>query len=129
MKKLLLLALTAIGLPAYALPTYEPFTEFSNTVATTGSNMVAAVGGVPLGTTPTTGVAYSAASGGVFGGIDLATGGLAAPTGESWTSLNFNGLNLTGTTNGAINGVNIAVINDTNAVIFPASALSSLLPA
>lgn len=129
MKKLLLLAITAIGIPAYALPTYEPFTEFASTVSSSGSNMVAAVGGVPLGTTPTTGVIGSAASGGVFGGIDLAKGGLAAPTGESWTSLNFNGLNLTGTTNGAINGVDIAVINDSTATIFPASALSSLLPA
>jgi hypothetical protein len=129
MTKLLLLAISAGCISADALPTYEPFTEFASTVSSTGSNMVAAVGGVPLGTTPATGVIGSAASGGVFGGIDLATGGLAAPTGESWTSLNFNGLNLSGTTNGAINGVDIGVINDSTATIFPASALSSLLPA
>lgn len=124
MKKLLLLAITAIGIPAYAFPTYEPFTEFSNTVATTGSNMVAAYGGVPLGTTATTHVQYSAATGGVFGGIDLATGGLTAPNGESWTSLNFSG-----TAGAGVAGVDVAVINDSSGTIFSSSALSSLLPA
>ncbi len=127
MKKLLLLTANVACISAYALPTYEPFTEFYNLVATTGSNLVAAVSGVPLGTTPTPGVVGSAATGGVFGGIDLATGGLAAPSGEPWTSLNFRGLNTTGTTNGAYQGVDVAVIS--NSAVFTQSALSSLLPA
>jgi hypothetical protein len=54
LKKLLILAgAAAAGLSAQAFPTYEPFTEFANTVSSTGSNMVAAVNGVPL---PATGI-------------------------------------------------------------------------
>lgn len=127
MKKLLILVMSAACTAAYALPTYEPFTEFNTLVATTGSNLVAAVNGVPLGTTPTTGVVGSAAIGGVFGGVDLATGRLTATNGEAWTSLNFSGINSTGTTNGAYQGADIALINNPN--IFTSTALSPLLPA
>ncbi len=128
MKKLILLAISAASLSVYALPTYEPFTEFNSLVATTGSNIVAATfGGVPLPNAPVTGVVGSAASpGGVTNGIDLATGGLTAPTGEQWTSLNFRGLNSSGTTNGAYQGVDVALV--TNSSVFTYSALSSLLP-
>ena len=51
MKKTILFAIFAAGISAHALPTYEPFTEFYNIIATSGSNMVAiAANGVALGT-------------------------------------------------------------------------------
>src|ERR1035437_6702951 len=111
-KKLLLLAISGACISAYALPTYEPFTEFAPTIALYGTNLVASTNGIPLGTS---------ASGEVDNAIDLATGGYTAPSGEQWGSLNFSGTAGTG-----INGLDIAVIS--NATIFTSSALSSLLP-
>ncbi len=62
MKRILIAAACALSLSAYALPTYEPFTEYSAAATATGTNA-----------------------------IDLATGGFTAPSGESWGSLNFSG--------------------------------------
>ena len=45
MKKLLFLALCTASLSAYALPTYEPFTEYSNLVASAGSSVDLATSG------------------------------------------------------------------------------------
>jgi len=61
MKKVILLALCAASISAFALPTYEPFIEYSNLVSASPTNT-----------------------------IDLCTAGLIAPGGEAWTSLNFN---------------------------------------
>jgi hypothetical protein len=113
MKKILLIALCAASVPVYALPTYEPFTEFASTIASNPTNLVVQNGlGVSIGTN---------ANGSVPGCIDLATGGYTAPGGEQWGSLNFSG---TGTS--ALRGIDIAVISNAN--IFTQTALSSLLP-
>ena len=40
MKKLLLLAISAFAISAYALPTYEPFTEYAALIAASGSSSV-----------------------------------------------------------------------------------------
>src|SRR5665213_2960645 len=55
MKKTLLLAACAVSLSAFALPTYEPFTEYASLVAANSTNS-----------------------------IDLCTSGLSAPNGELW---------------------------------------------
>ncbi len=70
MKKLLLLAFCASWFPAYALPTYEPFTEYSNAIVNTGTNS-----------------------------IDLTTGNFSVTTGnftEQWGGLLFSGTAGTG---------------------------------
>jgi len=115
MKKLLLLAIAAGSITAYALPTYEPFTEFAPVIAANPITLIATtnVGGGALG---------SLANSSIPNCIDLATGGYTAPGGEHWGSLNFSG---TGGT-GLYKGLDIAVISDPT--IFPESALSSLLP-
>lgn len=115
MKKLLLLAAWILPATAFALPTYEPFTEFANLVASRGSNLVAAAQGVPLGTNASAFISHA---------IDLPTGGLTAPTGEPWTSLNFSGLNSTG--GNGFQGLDVAIVS--NSAIFTVSAVSSLLP-
>lgn len=118
MKKLILsilLALTAVS--TFGLPTYEPFTEYGNLVASSGSNLVVTAQGLPIGTN---------ASAFISDAIDLSNGGLVAPDGESWTSLNFGGLNNSGGTSGAYFGLDVGVIS--NSTVFTASALSSLLP-
>ena len=118
MKKLILFALSsALAYSAHSLPTYEPFTEYGNAIATSGSNLVVTAQGHPLGTN---------ASAFVANAIDLSNGGLVTPSGESWTSLNFGGLNSSGATNGADYGLDVGVVS--NSAIFTASALSSLLP-
>jgi len=118
MKKLILFALSsALAYSAHSLPTYEPFTEYGNAIATSGSNLVVTAQGHPIGTN---------ASAFVADAIDLSNGGLVAPSGESWTSLNFGGLNSSGTTNGADYGLDVGVVS--NSAIFTASALSSILP-
>src|ERR1035441_4123961 len=66
MKKLLLLAILAFSISAYALPTYEPFTEYAAAITANG------------------------------GSIDLATNGCIAPSGEPWLNLNFSGTAGTG---------------------------------
>src|SRR5665213_3109453 len=45
MKKLLLIALSVSCLSAYALPTYEPFTEYSNLVTAGGGSVDLATSG------------------------------------------------------------------------------------
>src|ERR1035438_7845257 len=64
MKKLLLLAICIVSISAYALPTYEPFTEFATAIAATGTNA-----------------------------INLTTpgAGWTAPGGEQWGALYFSG--------------------------------------
>jgi hypothetical protein len=110
------LALTAVA--AFGLPTYEPFTEFGNLVATSGSNLVVTSQGVAIGTNASTFIS---------GAIDLPNGDLTDPSGETWTALHFGGLNSSSQTNGAYHGLDAAVIS--NSAIFTASALASLLPA
>ena len=67
MKKLLLLAICTASISVYALPTYEPFTEFASAITASGSNS-----------------------------INLCTGGYLAPSGEAWTSMNYSGTAGTG---------------------------------
>ena len=115
MKKFLLLAISAFAISAYALPTYEPFTEFASTIASSPITMVATTNanGGALGTN---------ANASVPNCINLAIGGYTAPGGEQWGSLNFSG---TGGT-GLYKGLDIAVISNTT--VFTESALSALLP-
>lgn len=117
MKKLILLILGAAVASAYGLPTYEPFTEFGNLVAASGTNLVVATNGIPIGTNAGAYISHA---------IDLTAGGLAAPSGEPWTRLDFSGLNSTGGVSGAYQGLDVAVIS--NSTIFTVSALNSLLP-
>jgi hypothetical protein len=62
MKKIILIATCAASISAYALPTYEPFTEFAAAATATGTNA-----------------------------INLTTGTWTAPSGEPWGALYFNG--------------------------------------
>jgi hypothetical protein len=68
MKKTLLLAACAVSLSAFALPTYEPFTEYAPLVAANPTNS-----------------------------IDLCTSGLSTPDGELWICQPFSGTAGTGT--------------------------------
>ena len=120
MKKLLLIALCmtsgwAACTSTYALPTYEPFTEFAPTIAANPITLVATTNanGGDLGTLANSSIPNC---------INLATGGYSAPGGEQWGSLNFSGTAGTG----LYKGLDIAVIS--NATLFTESALSSLLP-
>ena len=119
MKKLLLIATCSAALSAYALPTYEPFTEFSPTIQSSGTTMVVKTNGVSLG---------AAANSSIPNCLDLATGGYQAPSTEPWGALLFSGtMPSTGTKGVNItNGLDIAVIS--NSTVFTYSALSSLLP-
>jgi len=140
MKRLLIPVLLAVGLAAHALPTYEPLAEFNSLVASNGSNMVCTLNGVALAqaTSGTAGVnnvakfdSYLAQS------IDFSSGGLAAPGGEAWTTLNFAGTNKnllapngsSGVGSATIKGLDVAIIQDTNNVVFPNSGVASVLPA
>ena len=115
MKKLLLFALSACAISAYALPTYEPFTEFAATIAASPVTLAATTNanGGALGTNANSSLPNC---------INLATGGYTAPGGEQWGSLNFSG---TGGT-GLYKGLDIAVISNTT--LFTESTLSALLP-
>jgi hypothetical protein len=62
MKKIILIATCAASISAYALPTYEPFTEFAAAATATGTNA-----------------------------INLTTGTWTAPGGEPWGALYFSG--------------------------------------
>jgi hypothetical protein len=115
MKKIILIATCAAAVSAYALPTYEPFTEFSASIASNGTNMTAQ-------TNSNKGSLGTNANGMVSNCLDLATGGYSAPGGELWTSLAFSG---TGG-NGAYDGLDIALINNSN--IFTTAYLGNILP-
>ncbi len=110
MKKIILIAISAASIPAYALPTYEPFTEYASQIALQGTTYTASSNGVPLGTN---------ASGSVSNAIDLATNGLTAPSGENWTALKFGGTT-------SVTGLDVYVVSNTS--IFTSSGLSSILP-
>jgi hypothetical protein len=110
MKKIILIATCAASISACALPTYEPFTEYASQIASQNSTYVALSNGIALGTN---------ASGSVSNAIDLATNGLTAPSGETWTSLTFSGLAGTGLT-----GLDVCVVS--NSSIFTFSALTNL---
>ena len=97
MNKAMLFATFAATLSACALPTYEPFTEYANQVAANPTNA-----------------------------IDLCSNGLAAPSGELWGSLNYNGKGAASGTE--TNGIDILVTNYL-ASPFTATALANLLPA
>jgi hypothetical protein len=113
-KTVLATVVSLVAASAYALPTYEPFTEYAPVIATSGSNFFV---------TSSTGASEaSVTSGSVLDAIDLTSGLYSAPSGELWTNLNFTG---TGSVN--FHGLNVYVISNTS--IFTASALSSLLPA
>src|SRR3954464_7664545 len=62
MKRIVLIFCSLASVSAFALPTYEPFSEFQPLIAAGGSNS-----------------------------INLCTSGLFAPSGEAWGSLNFSG--------------------------------------
>ena len=139
MKKLVFLIFCAATLRIYSLPTYEPFTEFGNLVATNGSNMVCTANGVVLdqATSGTAGVTNVAPYDPYLTNcIDFSSGGLTDPMGEPWTTLNFAGTNLNGLApngaNGAsvfvVNGLDVAIIQDLKNYVFPNTSLSSLLP-
>jgi hypothetical protein len=115
MKKSILLAIGAFSVSAYALPTYEPFTEFGPTLASSPTTLFVLRNGVSVGTN---------ANSGITNCLDLATGGYTSPGGESWGALKFSGTLGTGV---PLNGLDIAVIS--NATVFPQTTLSSLLPA
>src|ERR1039458_8317750 len=66
MKKFLLLALSALSITAYALPTYEPFTEFAPTFESNPINLLVISNGVYLGTNANSSISNC---------LDLATGG------------------------------------------------------
>lgn len=121
MKKILLLAACGTSLSLFALPTYEPFTEFNSQIPPNSSLVVETYAGTPVGSTAG---AY------LTNCIDLATGGFSAPSGEPWTALLFSGtLNTQGgasVTSLNYRGLDIAVVS--NSTIFPYSSLSSLLP-
>ena len=52
MKKIILIAISAASLSAYALPTYEPFTEFAGQIASSPTNLVVTyANGTPLAPT------------------------------------------------------------------------------
>ncbi|HEY3860999.1 MAG TPA: immunoglobulin domain-containing protein [Verrucomicrobiae bacterium] len=101
MKKILLLALSAVCLPAFALPTYEPFTEYAANIATN-------------------------TAGAQTNSIDLCTAGLIAPGGEPWVCQFFSGTDTNSTTH--IAGLDIQVTNNP-ASAFTAATLANLLPA
>jgi hypothetical protein len=140
MKRILALLISLAGLSVLAYPTYEPFSEYGSLVANNGSNLVC---------TFLNGVVVAQASSGTVGvtnvstydsylsqAIDFSSGGLTAPTGEPWTTLNFAGTNKNGlAVNGAANvssqvlkGLDVAVIQDTKSAVFPNSSVSGLLP-
>ncbi len=62
MKKIILIATCAASISAYAIPTYEPFTEYTAAIAASGSNA-----------------------------IDLCTSGAVLPSGDAWGCLVFTG--------------------------------------
>jgi hypothetical protein len=99
MKKLLIFATCAASLSAFALPTYEPFTEYAANIATNING--------PNGQTNS---------------IDLCTAGLVAPSGEPWLCQSFSGTAGTGYA-----GLDIQVTNNPSSA-FTYSALSSILP-
>jgi hypothetical protein len=101
MKKSILLATFAATISAYALPTYEPFTEYAAAVSATGTNSMDLCN--PLGVSVTTGSVV-----------------------EKWTSLNFSA---TGSMSGHPSwaGLDVQVTNLSTSV-FTSSALSTLLP-
>jgi hypothetical protein len=123
MNKIIVITTLAASITAYALPTYEPFTEFGNNVALNGSNMYVVSNGINLTSIYANGLVSNC--------LDLATGGFTAPGGESWTSLNFSGSVGQNTKPAgfefAMNGLDVALINNSN--IFAVSNISSLLPA
>ena len=49
MKKIILIAACAASISAYALPTYEPFTEFGPTLVSSSVTLVVTTNGVSLG--------------------------------------------------------------------------------
>src|SRR5580704_3751370 len=116
MKKLILLALCAASFSAYALPTYEPFTEFAPTLATSGTTLVVTSNGASIGTN---------ANAALTNVLDLATNGYTAPSGEQWGALYFSGLGATA--GSSWHGIDTAIVS--NATIFTSANLSSLLPA
>lgn len=117
MKRTLIAAACALSLSAYALPTYEPFTEYASQLASSPvTQQVTSSANVPLGTN---------ANSGITNCLDLATGGLVAPTGELWTPLYFSGPG-GGSPTINLHGLDVAVIS--NSTVFTAANLASLLP-
>ncbi len=86
MKKIVFIALCAGCIPAYALPTYEPFTEYAANIATNTAN-------------------------GQTNSINLCIAGLVAPSGEPWLNQSFSGTAGTG-----IKGLDVQVTNNSASV-------------
>src|ERR1022692_5252733 len=105
MKKIIMIAPSPASISAYALPTYEPFTEFGPTLVSSPVTLVVTTNGVSLGAN---------ANSYITNCLDLATGGYSAPSGESWGILNFSGTlpNNIKQTRFVTNGLDIAVISN-----------------
>src|ERR1022692_1638910 len=118
MKNLILIAISAVALSAYALPTYEPFTEYASQIASNPTNLVVTyANGTPVGTN---------ANAAITNCLDLATGGYAAPGGELWGILNFSGTASGNNPSAGYHGLDIAVVTNNN--IFTSGNLAALLP-
>jgi hypothetical protein len=118
MKKIVLVAISTASISAFGLPTYEPFTEYAATIASSPTNLIATyANGTPLGTN---------ANASISNCLDLATGGYTAPGGELWGVLNFSGTGSGNPPYANCHGLDIAVV--TNNDIFTSANLASLLP-
>ena len=118
MKKILLIAISAAALSAYALPTYEPFTEYASQIASNPTNLVVTyANGTPVGTN---------ANAAITNCLDLVTGGYTAPGGELWGILNFSGTASGNNPPASYHGLDIAVV--TNNTVFTSGNLSGLFP-
>lgn len=139
MKKSILLAILASGITAlntYALPTYEPFTEFGPAILSNGSNMLVSIGTRVLQETNTGTYNTSTVSGYdsyLNQCLDFSSGGFNDPQGEAWTVMRFGGTNTSVSSASSvstnwIHGLDVAIINDSLGAVFPYSTVGSLLP-
>ena len=118
MKKIILIAISAAAISAYALPTYEPFTEYASQIASSPINLVVTyANGAPVGTN---------ANASISNCLDLATGGYTAPGGEQWGVLNFSGTGSGNHPPASYHGLDIAVVTNNN--IFTSANLTALFP-
>jgi hypothetical protein len=123
MKKLLLLAICTVSISAYALPTYEPFTEFAAAIAATGTNAInlttpgavwTAPGGEQWGA-----LCFSGTAGTHLAGLDIDVTNNASTTIFNYSTLSsilpsgFPGLPSAG------NAINIMVVNAEQPFAYP----------
>ena len=119
MKKIILIAISAASISAYALPTYEPFTEYASQIASSPVNLYVTRSD---GSSVTTN-----ANSAITNCLDLATGAYTAPGGvDVWGVLNFSGTASGNNPSASYHGLDIAVVTNNN--IFTSANLASLLP-